>query len=168
MLDSRTLRAISHPTRVAILRHLSNHDLASPSELAKALGVRPSSASYHVRSLASLGFLELVKEVPRRNAVEHFYRLGGQLPAPLVHPELSKAQALLLGEAPFQVAFHAKLDKEGVDGLRISMHQLYIRIQMLEAETVARVGAGSAATFAANVRFVVEPAVGQSQARARC
>lgn len=46
---------------------------ASPSELASELEVPLGVLSYHVRRLAALDFLRLVRRVPRRGAVEHYY-----------------------------------------------------------------------------------------------
>jgi predicted transcriptional regulator len=47
---------------------------ASPKELAGQLGEKLGNVSYHVRILARLGLIELVRETPRRGAVEHHYR----------------------------------------------------------------------------------------------
>lgn len=47
---------------------------ASPKELAFELGEKLGNVSYHVRILARLGLIELVRETPRRGAVEHHYR----------------------------------------------------------------------------------------------
>ncbi|MEA2125613.1 MAG: hypothetical protein QOI80_2395 [Solirubrobacteraceae bacterium] len=47
---------------------------ASPKELASQLDEKLGNVSYHVRILARLGLIELVRETPRRGAVEHHYR----------------------------------------------------------------------------------------------
>jgi DNA-binding transcriptional ArsR family regulator len=47
---------------------------ASPKELATQLGEKLGNVSYHVRILVRLGLIELVRETPRRGAVEHHYR----------------------------------------------------------------------------------------------
>jgi DNA-binding transcriptional ArsR family regulator len=57
-----------------ILERLSEHGVASPSELADALGEPLGNVSYHVRILRELDCLELVRTEPRRGALEHFYR----------------------------------------------------------------------------------------------
>jgi DNA-binding transcriptional ArsR family regulator len=73
-LDERLAKAFSHRVRLRILERLSEHGVASPSELADALGERLGNVSYHVRILRELDCLELVRTEPRRGALEHFYR----------------------------------------------------------------------------------------------
>lgn len=72
--DPRIVKALAHPLRVQILRALERRT-ASPNELAAELGAPLGNVSYHVRQLASAGLLTLVRETPRRGAVEHYYRL---------------------------------------------------------------------------------------------
>jgi DNA-binding transcriptional ArsR family regulator len=73
-LDERVAKALSHRLRRRILKRLSEHGVASPSELADALGEPLGNVSYHVRVLRELDCLELVRTEPRRGALEHFYR----------------------------------------------------------------------------------------------
>lgn len=70
--DTRIVRALGHPLRARILVEL-DEGIASPSELSEKLGERIGTVSYHVRVLADLGLLRLVKKTPRRGAVEHHY-----------------------------------------------------------------------------------------------
>jgi DNA-binding transcriptional ArsR family regulator len=70
--DPSLAKALAHPLRTRILAALEDRT-ASPSELAQELGVSLGVVSYHVRRLAALRFLKLVKRVPRRGAVEHYY-----------------------------------------------------------------------------------------------
>src|SRR4051794_21729807 len=72
--DQKYVKAMAHPLRLRILGALE-HRTASPSELAEELGAPLGNVSYHVRQLHGLGLLKLVKETPRRGAVEHYYRL---------------------------------------------------------------------------------------------
>jgi DNA-binding transcriptional ArsR family regulator len=51
-----------------------NQRVASPSELAGELEEPIGNVSYHMRTLAELGMVELVRTEPRRGAVEHYYR----------------------------------------------------------------------------------------------
>lgn len=66
-------KALAHPLRTRILAELEDRT-ASPSELATQLDVPLGVMSYHVRRLESLGFVELVERLPRRGAIEHYYR----------------------------------------------------------------------------------------------
>lgn len=72
-IDQRLVKALGHPLRHRLLRIL-NERTASPNELAKETGEPLGNVSYHVRLLADLECVELVKTTPRRGAVEHYYR----------------------------------------------------------------------------------------------
>lgn len=70
--DPALAKALAHPLRTRILATLENRT-ASPSQIAEELDVPLGVVSYHVRRLKALKFLKLVKRVPRRGAVEHYY-----------------------------------------------------------------------------------------------
>jgi len=72
--EAKTARVLSHPLRPRILEILTTRGEASPNEIANELGVPLGTLSYHTRLLRDSGWIELVREVPRRGAVEHFYR----------------------------------------------------------------------------------------------
>jgi len=59
--------------RIRILT-LLNQKVTSPSQLAAELEEPIGNVSYHVRILADLGMIELVRTEPRRGALEHYYR----------------------------------------------------------------------------------------------
>jgi DNA-binding transcriptional ArsR family regulator len=71
--DPRMAKALAHPLRVRILGLLDDR-VASPNELANEMGASLGVVSYHVRTLAQLGFLELVGKRQRRGATEHYYQ----------------------------------------------------------------------------------------------
>lgn len=52
------MRALAHPTRLALLDHLHAAGSATATECADAVGDSPSSCSYHLRALARWGFVE--------------------------------------------------------------------------------------------------------------
>lgn len=70
--DPSIAKALAHPLRTRILAALENRT-ASPTELASELDAPLGVVSYHVRRLHAFRFLKLVKRVPRRGAVEHYY-----------------------------------------------------------------------------------------------
>lgn len=72
-VDDRLIKAIGHPLRHRALVVLSE-GVASPKAVAERLGEPLGRVSHHVRVLAELGAIELVRTEPRRGAVEHFYR----------------------------------------------------------------------------------------------
>jgi DNA-binding transcriptional ArsR family regulator len=75
--DPRLVKALAHPLRVQILSALEDR-VASPSDLATELDAPLGNVSYHVRTLADLGLVKLVKRRTRRGAVEHYYQARGR------------------------------------------------------------------------------------------
>jgi DNA-binding transcriptional ArsR family regulator len=75
--DPRLVKALAHPLRVQILSALEDR-IASPSDLAAELDAPLGNVSYHVRTLADLGLVKLVKRRTRRGAVEHYYQARGR------------------------------------------------------------------------------------------
>jgi len=71
--ESKVFKALSHPLRMKLLSILSERE-ASPTELATELGEPLGNVAYHVKTLAELDCIELVRTTPRRGAVEHHYR----------------------------------------------------------------------------------------------
>jgi DNA-binding transcriptional ArsR family regulator len=71
--DPRIIKALTHPLRIQILAALDERT-ASPSELSDELKAPLGNVSYHVRQLAALGLIKLVKRTPRRGAIEHHYK----------------------------------------------------------------------------------------------
>jgi DNA-binding transcriptional ArsR family regulator len=61
--DAKRWKALSHPVRGEILRHLDEHGPATSTTLAEALGESTGTTSYHLRVLAEAGVIE---EVPER------------------------------------------------------------------------------------------------------
>jgi predicted transcriptional regulator len=56
------VRALSHPTRVALLRHLAANGPATATECAPFAGVSPSNCSFHLRQLARYGLVATDQE----------------------------------------------------------------------------------------------------------
>lgn len=71
--DPRLIRALAHPLRVAIIKELQDAEM-SPKDLSDKLEEPLGNVSYHVRALHSLGLVKLMRKVPRRGAVAHYYR----------------------------------------------------------------------------------------------
>jgi DNA-binding transcriptional ArsR family regulator len=70
--DPRVVKALAHPLRVRILSML-DESVLSPTQMATELEVPIGNVSYHTRQLLELGLIKLVRETPRRGAVEHHY-----------------------------------------------------------------------------------------------
>src|ERR1700733_13653906 len=61
--DAKRWKALSHPLRQDMLRHIAEHGPATSTTLAEALGENTGTTSYHLRVLADAGVIE---EVPER------------------------------------------------------------------------------------------------------
>jgi DNA-binding transcriptional ArsR family regulator len=70
--DPMIAKAYAHPLRIEIMGLLDNR-VASPRELAIELGASLPTTSYHVRQLASLKLIKLVRRRQKRGSIEHFY-----------------------------------------------------------------------------------------------
>ncbi len=73
VVDRRLAKALSHPLRAHVLAIL-NERVASPNQIANEIEEPLGNVSYHVKTLAEMGCIELVRTEPRRGAIEHFYR----------------------------------------------------------------------------------------------
>lgn len=56
--DLDTLRALTHPTRIALLETLGVRGAMTATEAAEYVGESPSSCSFHLRQLQRFGFVE--------------------------------------------------------------------------------------------------------------
>src|SRR3954467_9865146 len=56
-LTPRGMRALAHPTRVAILNRLQRHGPSTATALAPHVGATPSVTSWHLRHLAEHGLV---------------------------------------------------------------------------------------------------------------
>lgn len=55
--DPRALRALAHPVRLEILERLGLDGPATATAIGEAVGISPSAASYHLRTLARFGLV---------------------------------------------------------------------------------------------------------------
>jgi DNA-binding transcriptional ArsR family regulator len=89
-MDGVLAKGLAHPTRAEILAFLTEQEVASPVEMAKA-GVGQeggmadpekkelANVSYHVRVLKELGLIRLVDSRPVRGSTEHFYEATARM-----------------------------------------------------------------------------------------
>jgi DNA-binding transcriptional ArsR family regulator len=162
-IDPRLVKAISHPLRQRIVVRLNDRE-ASPSDLATELGEPLGRVSYHVAALAKANAIELVRTVPRRGAVEHFYRalvrpwfsdtdwsrLAPSLRTTIHDQNLRRIWNDVTDAAPAggfdhpmaSVAFSLlELDDEAMQTLSDAFHRLFERAFELQGEAAARGGA---------------------------
>jgi DNA-binding transcriptional ArsR family regulator len=160
VLDERLVKAISHPIRHRVLV-LLNKRVASPNEIARELGESLGRVSYHVRQLADVGAVELVRTEPRRGAVEHFYRaiarawfsdedwakLPGTTRRELFAPNLERIGADVLkaaegagfdGDSAHVSWTHLDLDDEAAQEISDLLQETLERALEIQAASVAR------------------------------
>ncbi len=56
--DARTLRALTHPVRIALIEALSLGGAMTATQLGEQIGESPTTCSFHLRQLAKYGFVE--------------------------------------------------------------------------------------------------------------
>jgi DNA-binding transcriptional ArsR family regulator len=161
--DPALAKALAHPLRTRILAALEGRT-ASPSELAEELDAPLGVVSYHVRRLAALGFVKLAKSVPRRGAVEHYYRATsrpritsttwGRTPSLVKHATIAAAVDQIgyyVGAAAASGGFDAAeshltrspvtVDQQGWKALARELDAMLERIKKIEAESKERLAA---------------------------
>jgi DNA-binding transcriptional ArsR family regulator len=161
-VDPRLMKALSHPLRQRILQAL-NQRVASPAELSQELGESLGNVSYHVKILAELEAIELVRTAPVRGALEHFYRPlvraqfddthWAQLPASIRrelfgqtlqqiwdHLVDSAEEEKLDGDGESVVWLDLELDDQGVTELNAAVSDALDRAMEIQSDAVARLG----------------------------
>jgi len=58
LTDSRTLRALTHPVRIALIEALLLGGAMTATEVGERIGESPTTCSFHLRQLAKYGFVE--------------------------------------------------------------------------------------------------------------
>jgi DNA-binding transcriptional ArsR family regulator len=157
------LKAIAHPLRQRILAAINEGDETSPNEVAQRLGQPLGRVSHHVRMLARLGAIELVRTEPRRGAVEHYYRalvrpwfddatwrtlplsarrsLFGHPLERLMHDIPEAARGTGFAHTRAHVSYsHLDLDEEGMDAIADLLEDTLERIQEIQAAVRERLG----------------------------
>src|ERR1700748_1596009 len=56
--DARTLRALAHPVRIALLEALALGGAMTATQVGEQIGESPTTCSFHLRQLAKYGFVE--------------------------------------------------------------------------------------------------------------
>jgi DNA-binding transcriptional ArsR family regulator len=148
-IDQRIMKALSHPLRVRMLT-LLNQKVSSPSELAEELDEPLGNVSYHMRFLADLNMVKLVRTEPRRGAVEHYYEAlepplisdsdWAQLPAAL-RRSLSDSTLSDIAQDLKSAARSGGFDRENIHVSRLALNldeQAWDELSELLADVIER------------------------------
>jgi predicted transcriptional regulator len=80
--DPRTMRAVAHPVRIALLDALTLHQPLTATEAGELIGETSTTCSFHLRMLAKYGFVEEAGQAPGRRRpwrLTHFgFTTGGR------------------------------------------------------------------------------------------
>lgn len=68
------IAALNHPLRRSILRVLGKQEVTSATDISKRTEKRLGNVAYHIKVMAELEVLELVRRQQVRGAFEKFYR----------------------------------------------------------------------------------------------
>jgi DNA-binding transcriptional ArsR family regulator len=158
--DPRLVKALAHPVRVRVLALLEGRTM-TPKQLALELDMPLENVSYHVRTLAKFGLIELQRRRITRGVVEHHYRTAqrprinaetwAQLP-PIVQEALNGAvlqQILELASGSLAAGGFARpeshlsrrpavLDEQGFDAASAVITEALDRISAIERESAQR------------------------------
>lgn len=171
--DPRLVKALAHPLRVQILSTLEDR-IASPSDLASELNAPLGNVSYHVRTLADLGLVKLVKRRTRRGAVEHYYQARGraqvsnrawaQVPGVVKRSMVAVALEQAVDQAGAAAAAGGfdhedssltrqtvKLDAKGWSELSKAVNKLQDELATIEQRSAARLGSEGEGAIQAGV-----------------
>lgn len=58
LTDPKAMRAVAHPTRLALLEALAINEPLTATEASEILGESPTNCAFHLRTLAKYGFVE--------------------------------------------------------------------------------------------------------------
>ncbi len=71
--DLEQIKALSSPYRISIIEAF-NGEAATAKHISSKIGEPHSKVNYHIKLLAKVGLLELVKESPKYGVIEKYYQ----------------------------------------------------------------------------------------------
>ena len=95
LTDARTMRAIAHPVRVALLEALTREGPLTATEASELIGESPANCSFHLRTLAKYGFVEEAEGGTGRNRPWQRVSLGMSFETVHDDAEMSMAASVL-------------------------------------------------------------------------
>jgi len=97
LTDARTLRALAHPVRIALVEMLSVHGAMTATEVGELIGESPTTCSFHLRQLAKYGFVEEAGGGKGRSRPWRMTSIGFSFGAAHDDPETEIAASTLAG-----------------------------------------------------------------------
>jgi len=93
--DARTMRALAHPVRIALLEELVLGGALTATELGERIGESPTTCSFHLRQLAKYGFVEEAGGGKGRARPWRLTTIGMSLPSTHEDPATEIAASVL-------------------------------------------------------------------------
>lgn len=91
--DVRTLRALAHPVRLALIEHLMIEGPLTATAASELVGESPSACSFHLRQLAKYGLVEETGEGTGRRRPWRITRIGLDFDPDAADPAVRRAGA---------------------------------------------------------------------------
>lgn len=137
MSEADVLKALNHPVRRQVMLALDD-GVASSKELAALIGLPIPNISYHVGILRDLGLIRVVRETPRRGAVERHYQATART--------ITVRHAidwLLVADETRSGGWTARiidLDSEGAEAADAALERLWKDLEKIETQVARRSG----------------------------
>jgi predicted ArsR family transcriptional regulator len=96
LTSATELRALSHPTRMALLELLEEEGPLTATQAGERLGESPANASFHLRTLARYGYVEEAPGGHGRERPWQVVRRSNEIPGDELGPEAKLAAGALL------------------------------------------------------------------------
>jgi DNA-binding transcriptional ArsR family regulator len=93
--DAQTMRALTHPVRIALFEQLSVGGPMTATEVGELIGESPTTCSFHLRQLAKYGFVEEAGGGKGRARPWRMSSIGMQISSNNEDPEAAVASAAL-------------------------------------------------------------------------
>ncbi len=95
--DARTLRALAHPVRIALIEELSLGGAMTATQVGERIGESATTCSFHLRQLAKYGFVEEAGGGKGRARPWRMTSIGFSITASRDDPESELAANAVLG-----------------------------------------------------------------------
>ena len=89
--DAKTMRALAHPVRLALLEALADEQSLTATEAGERVGESPANASFHLRQLAKYSFVEEAEGGTGRRRPWRLKQLGMRYTDVHEDPETARA-----------------------------------------------------------------------------
>ncbi len=137
--DAQSLRALTHPVRIALIEALTVDGPLTATEAAEVVGESPTTCSFHLRQLARYGFVEEAERGPGRRPSWRMRSIGTVIASEGGDPEANVAAAAVSGPVRQRLLEHldrremsrASYPKRWRDLAQINQHLLFVTAEEL-------------------------------------